>query len=239
MVKITKKKQQIIKNINFKKEYNIEDAINLMKHYKNKKFNESVDVCINLGIDPKKTDQNIRGITVLPHGIGRNIKIAVFTQGDNIEQAMKNGADIVGGSEIIPKLKNKKNHFDIVIASPDTMHIVSKLGPILGPKGIMPNPKTGTITENIAKTVKKFKKGPVRYKNDKNGIIHVTIGKINFTNLQLKNNFSALMNEIKKLKPKNSKGTFIKKIFLSTTMGFGIMINIENINKIQQKISPK
>lgn len=229
MIKITKKKQNLKKKINLKKEYNIIEAIQILQKYQTKNFIESIDVSINLGIDPKKTEQNIRGTTVLPHGLGKNIKIAVFTQGENIKIAQENGAELVGGLDIVPILKNKKNDYDIIIASPDTMHIVSTLGPILGPRGLMPNPKTGTITNDIGDTVKKFKKGNIRYKNDKNGIIHTTIGKINFQNNHIKENLIQLINEIKKIKPKHSKGNFIKKLVLSTTMGCGITIDLNNI----------
>ncbi|QCI25841.1 50S ribosomal protein L1 [Buchnera aphidicola] len=228
MKKITKKKE--IKNkINLNKEYSLEEAIEILKKYQKKNFIESVDISIHVNIDPKKTEQNIRGTTVLPHGLGKKIKIVVFTQGSNIQIAKENGADLVGGIEIAEILKNKKNKYDVVIASPDTMHIVSTLGPILGPKGLMPNPKTGTITENIESAVKKFKKGNIRYKNDKYGIIHTSIGKINFQKNYIQENFTALMYDIKKNKPTTTKGQFIQKIFLSTTMGCGIMIALNSI----------
>ncbi|WP_343128221.1 50S ribosomal protein L1 [Buchnera aphidicola (Takecallis taiwana)] len=229
MIKITKKKQIIYKKINLNQEYNIVQAITILKKYKTHKFIESIDIAMNLGIDPKKTEQTIRGATILPHGLGKNIKIAVFTQGENIQIARNNGANIAGNEDIIPILKNKKNNFDIVIASPDTMHIVSKLGPILGPRGLMPNLKTGTITENIGTAVKNAKKGNIRYKNDKNGIIHTTIGKINFSDNQIHENIKQFITEIKKLKPKNLKGNFIKKMTLSTTMGCGIIIDLNSI----------
>lgn len=229
MIKITKKKQILTKKINLNQEYNIKQAIKILKKYQTNNFIESIDISMNLGIDPKKTEQTIRGATILPHGLGKNIKIAVFTQGKNIEIAKKHGANIAGGLDIVPILKNKKHGFDIVIASPDTMHIVSTLGPILGPRGLMPNLKTGTITENIETAVKNAKKGNIRYKNDKNGIIHATIGKINFTNDQIHENLKTLITEIKKLKPKNSKGNFIKKLVLSTTMGCGIIIELSSI----------
>lgn len=225
MIKITKKKKIIHKAITLTKEYNLEDAVNILKKYQSKKFIESVDIAINLNINPKKTEQNIRGTTVLPHGIGKEIKIAVFTHGDNIIKAKENGADLVGGSEILETIKNKKNNFDIIIASPESMKIVSTLGPILGPRGLMPNPKTGTVTNDIVKTVKNFKKGQIQYKNDKNGIIHTTIGKVNFSNIHLRENFLAFIHELNKLKPKTSKGLLIKKIVLSTTMGIGLTIS--------------
>ncbi|CAL4317987.1 50S ribosomal protein L1 [Buchnera aphidicola (Pterocallis alni)] len=229
MPKISKKIKQIKKEINLHKEYTINSALNLLKKFQSTKFTESVDVSIHLGINPKKTDQNIRGSTILPNGTGKKIKIAVFTQGENIKIAKKYGAEIAGGAEIIHYFKNKKKIFDIIISSPDTMHIVSKLGPILGPKGLMPNPKTGTITSNIKEAVKNAKKGQITYKNDKNGILNTAIGKINFTNQQLKENIIQLLIELKKLKPSTSKGIFIKKLILSTTMGCGIIIKINSI----------
>ncbi|CAL4041937.1 50S ribosomal protein L1 [Buchnera aphidicola (Takecallis arundicolens)] len=229
MIKITKRKQILIKKINLNQEYNIKKAIKILKKYQTNNFVESIDVSMNLGIDPKKTEQTIRGATILPHGLGKKIKIAVFTQGKNIEIAKQYGADIAGSLDIVSILKNKKNSFDVIIASPDTMHIVSTLGPILGPRGLMPNIKTGTITEDIKTAVKNAKKGNIRYKNDKNGIIHTTIGKINFTDDQIYDNLKTLITEIKKLKPKNSKGNFIKKLILSSTMGCGIIIDLNSV----------
>lgn len=229
MPKISKKIKQIKKEINLQKEYKINSALNLLKKFQSTKFTESVDVSIHLGINPKKTDQNIRGSTILPNGTGKTIKIAVFTQGENIKIAKKYGAEIAGGVDIIHHFKDKKKIFDIIISSPDTMHIVSTLGPILGPKGLMPNPKTGTITPNIKEAVKNAKKGQITYKNDKNGILNTAVGKINFTNQQLQENIMQLLTELKKLKPSTSKGIFIKKLILSTTMGFGIIIKINSI----------
>ncbi|CAL4041980.1 50S ribosomal protein L1 [Buchnera aphidicola (Phyllaphis fagi)] len=232
MVKITKKIKNVKNKIDLKKTYKIYNAINLLKKFSTKNFIESLDVAINLGIDAKKSDQNIRGFTILPHGIGRKIKIAVFTQGENIKKATDNGADIAGSYELIDYFKNnKKSHFDVVIASPDSMNIIGKLGPILGPKGLMPNPKTGTITSNIVEAINNAKKGQIRYKNDKNGIIHTTIGKINFSNQQLQENLTQLLESLYKLKPIKSKGTFFKKITLSTTMGIGLLIQKDSINE--------
>ncbi|CAL4318014.1 50S ribosomal protein L1 [Buchnera aphidicola] len=228
-----------IKNINSnmqnKKKYNLEDGINLLKKNQKKTFIESIDIAINLGINPKKSDQNIRGSTILPHGIGREIKVAVFTQGDNIKLAKKYGANLAGGEELIQTFKKDDINFDIILASPDIMKSVGKLGPMLGPKGLMPNPKLGTITENITKAVKNAKKGQIQYKNDKNGIIHSTIGKINFSNKKIKENLINLLQSLEKLKPIKLKGTFIKQVVLSTTMGIGIPIEISTINEIIEK----
>ncbi|WP_343182560.1 50S ribosomal protein L1 [Buchnera aphidicola] len=229
MTKYIKKKKNKNQTINIQKEYNFHQAINILRKNQNKKFIESVDIAINLNIDAKQSSQNIKGITILPHGIGKKMKIAVLTQGDNIQKAIKYGAYIAGGEEIINQLKDKKNNFNTIIASPDMMNLITKLGPILGPRGLLPNPKTGTVTNNIKETVKNFYQGHVRYKNEKNGIIHTTIGKINFSNEQLQKNLIAIIIDLNKLKPKNIKGDLIKKITLSTTMGVGIKTEINSI----------
>ncbi|WP_343192202.1 50S ribosomal protein L1 [Buchnera aphidicola] len=225
MPKLTKRMLLIKNKTKLKKQYNINESILLLKEFAIKTFNESIDVSIQLGIDAKKSDQNIRGTTILPHGIGKTIKTAVFAQGDNIKLAKSAGADFIGMENLVDLIKNKKIIFDVVIASPDTMPIVSKLGSILGPKGLMPNPKLGTVTDNIYQTVKNIKTGQIRYKNDKNGIIHTTIGKINFPQQNIQENLNALLVSLKKNKPSHSKGVFIKKITLSTTMGAGLTID--------------
>ncbi|CAL4317930.1 50S ribosomal protein L1 [Buchnera aphidicola] len=233
MIKKTKKKNLMNKNINKHKEYNMYEAIEILKQNQSKNFIESVDIAINLSINPKKSEQSVRGSTVLPHGIGRKIKVAVFAQGENIQKAKKYGADLAGGNEIIEHFKNKKNNFDIVLATPEIMPMIGKLGPILGPKGLMPNPKTGTITNNLKEAIFNAKKGKIKYKNDKNGIIHTTIGKINFSNEYLYNNLNQLIVELNKIKPMHSKGNFIKKIVISTTMGIGLKITNY---KLQEKL---
>ncbi|URJ29852.1 50S ribosomal protein L1 [Blochmannia endosymbiont of Camponotus sp.] len=206
-------------------QYSAINGLQLLKKITKVKFIESVDVAINLGIDARKSDQNVRSHVILPHGIGRDIHIAVFTQGDNILLAKNAGADLVGLNDLSDKIKTGKYRLDVVIASPDVMHIVSKLGPILGPKGLMPNLKMGTISNNIEESVKNIKLGQIRYKNDKNGIIHSTIGKINFDVIKLKENLEALIVSLKQAKPVMFKGTYIKKITLSTTMSKSISID--------------
>ncbi|CUR53814.1 50S ribosomal protein L1 [Serratia symbiotica] len=225
MVKLTKRMRFIRNKVDKTKSYNIVDAIILLKELTIVKFIESVDVSINLGIDSRKSDQNIRGFTILPHGIGRNVRIAVFAQGMNAEIAKSSNAEIVGMEDLADIIKKGEINFDVVIASPDTMHIVSPLGQILGPRGLMPNPKVGTVTTNIAEAVKNAKSGQIRYRNDKDGIIHTSIGKINFELNKLKENLEYLLIALKKVKPSQSKGIYIKKVTLSTTMGAGIIID--------------
>ncbi|CAL4318040.1 50S ribosomal protein L1 [Buchnera aphidicola (Eriosoma lanigerum)] len=225
MKKITKRMKYIKNQINIKKIYNIDEAITLLKNVSSTKFIESVDIAVNLGIDPKKSDQNIRGSVVLPHGTGNVVRVAVFTQGDNINKAKQAGAELVGMNDLAEKIKSNGINFDVVIASPDAITVVSKLGSLLGPKGLMPNLKLGTVTEDISTAVHNAKSGQIRFRNDKNGILHTTIGKVNFSLLHLKNNFFIFLETLKKLKPSQSKGIFIKKIFLSTTMGGSINID--------------
>lgn len=229
--KLKNRIKKIRSEIDLKKSYKINNAIDLLKQTTKIKFVESIDVAINLSIDPRKSDQNIRGSTVLPHGIIKNIKIAVFAQGNNKELAKKAGADIVGMTSLYNIIKNNQINFDIVIASIDTMSLVSKLGQFLGPKGLMPNIKNGTVTNKIYEAVKNAKSGKqIRYKNDKNGIIHATIGKINFETIKIKENFECLIKTLKKTKPYSCKGTYLKKIFLSTTMGPGLLIDNSNFD---------
>ncbi|PLK58158.1 50S ribosomal protein L1 [Candidatus Palibaumannia cicadellinicola] len=225
MVKITNRMNMIRNQVNSAKQYNIFDAITLLKNISTVNFIESIDVAVRLGIDARKSDQNIRSATVLPHGIGRNVRVAVFTQGLNIIAAQSAGADIVGMNDLATQIKQGKLSFDVVIASPDAMSLVSELGHILGPRGMMPNPKVGTVTENIALTVKEIKAGQIRYHNDKNGIIHTTIGKIDFESDKLKENLEAFLIALKKDKPIQTKGVYIKKVCLSTTMGPGLTID--------------
>ncbi|WP_284443235.1 50S ribosomal protein L1 [Buchnera aphidicola] len=225
MNKTAKRIKNIKKDINFEKLYHIDDLINLLKKLSKVKFNESIDIAINLGIDSKKSDQNIRGSIVLPNGIGRFIRVAVFTQGNNVEIAKNAGAELIGMEDLAEKIKKEGVNFDVVIASPDAMKVVTQLGQILGPRNLMPNPKLGTVTTNIAEAIKNAKTGQVRYRNDKNGIIHATIGRINFNKNQIKENFNIFLEAIKKSKPPQSKGIYIKKIVLSTTMGIGLILD--------------
>lgn len=225
MSKLNKRMRNIREKVNTTQQYDINKAISLLKELTTTKFVESLDVAINLGIDARKSDQNVRGATVLPNGTGRLVRVAVFTHGINAEAAKVAGAELVGMEDLSDKIKSGEMAFDVVIASPDAMHVVTQLGQILGPRGLMPNPKIGTVTTNITEAIQKTKSGQIRYRNDKNGIIHSTIGKINFDSQKLKENLEALLIALKKSKPATSKGIFIKKISLSTTMGAGLTID--------------
>ncbi|MCJ2378755.1 50S ribosomal protein L1 [Vibrio sp. ZSDZ34] len=225
MAKLTKRMRVIRDKVEVTKEYDINEAVALLKELATAKFVESVDVAVNLGIDARKSDQNVRGATVLPHGTGREIRVAVFTQGANAEAAKEAGADIVGMEDLAEQVKKGEMNFDVVVASPDAMRVVGQLGTILGPRGLMPNPKVGTVTPNVAEAVKNAKAGQVRYRNDKNGIIHTTIGKVNFEANQLQENLEALLVALKKAKPSSAKGTFLKKVSISTTMGAGVSVD--------------
>lgn len=200
----------------------IKHAISNLKKNSRKTFIESFDVAIMLGINTKKTDQNIRGSTKLPHGTGKKITVAVFAHGKQAESAKEAGAEYIGMEDLLKKIKNNQIKFDVIVATPESMNMVSKIGSILGPKGLMPSYKLGTITENIFNIVKEIKNGQIRYKNDKNGIIHTSIGKTNFSKKKIKENLIHLINSLKKQKPSKSKGIYIKKIFLTTTMGKSI-----------------
>lgn len=225
MAKITKRMRVIRDKVDATKSYDINEAVALLKELATAKFVESVDVAVNLGIDARKSDQNVRGATVLPHGTGREIRVAVFTQGANAEAAKEAGADLIGMDDLADQVKKGIMDFDVVIASPDAMRVVGQLGTILGPRGLMPNPKVGTVTPNVAQAVKNAKAGQVRYRNDKNGIIHTTIGKVDFDAAQLKENLESLLVALKKAKPSSAKGVFIKKVSISTTMGAGVSLD--------------
>ncbi|MFA0539984.1 50S ribosomal protein L1 [Vibrio sp. 10N.222.52.B7] len=225
MAKLTKRMRVIRDKVDSTKEYEINEAVALLKELATAKFVESVDVAVNLGIDARKSDQNVRGATVLPHGTGRDIRVAVFTQGANAEAAKAAGADIVGMEDLAEQVKKGEMNFDVVVASPDAMRVVGQLGTILGPRGLMPNPKVGTVTPNVAEAVKNAKAGQVRYRNDKNGIIHTTIGKASFEASQLQENLEALLVALKKAKPSSAKGSYLKKVSISTTMGAGVAVD--------------
>ncbi|HCE4999892.1 50S ribosomal protein L1 [Vibrio parahaemolyticus] len=230
MAKLTKRMRVIREKVDVTKEYEINEAVALLQELATAKFVESVDVAVNLGIDARKSDQNVRGATVLPHGTGRDIRVAVFTQGANAEAAKEAGADIVGMEDLAEQVKKGEMNFDVVVASPDAMRVVGQLGTILGPRGLMPNPKVGTVTPNVAEAVKNAKAGQVRYRNDKNGIIHTTIGKASFSAEQIKENLEALLVALKKAKPSSAKGTFLKKVSISTTMGAGVAVDQASLN---------
>ncbi|MBL1378954.1 50S ribosomal protein L1 [Zobellella iuensis] len=230
MAKLTKRMRTIRERVNATKEYEINEAITLLKELATAKFVESIDVAVNLGIDARKSDQNVRGATVLPHGTGRDVRVAVFAQGANADAAKAAGADLVGMDDLAEQVKKGEMNFDVVIASPDAMRVVGQLGQILGPRGLMPNPKVGTVTPNVAEAVQNAKAGQVRYRNDKNGIIHTTIGKVDFDNDKLKGNLESLLAALKRAKPASSKGQFIKKVSLSTTMGAGVSIEQSSLD---------
>lgn len=225
MAKITKRQRAINEKVDSSKQYSIEDAVALLKELSNVKFAETVDVAISLGIDPRKSDQSVRGATTLPHGNGKSVRVAVFTQGANAEAAKAAGAEFVGMDELAAEIKSGKMDFDVVIASPDAMRVVGQLGQVLGPRGLMPNPKTGTVTPDVVTAVKNAKAGQVRYRAEKGGIVHGGLGKISFETIALKENLEALVNDLKKAKPATSKGIYLKKISLSTTMGPGLVID--------------
>lgn len=225
MAKLTKRMKAIREKVDANKEYEINEAVALLKELATAKFAESVDVAINLGIDARKSDQNVRGAAVLPNGTGKDVRVAVFTQGANAEAAKEAGADIVGMEDLAEQVKKGEMNFDVVVASPDAMRVVGQLGQILGPRGLMPNPKTGTVTPDVATAVKNAKSGQVQYRNDKNGIIHASIGKIAFEPAHIEENLNALIEALKKAKPSSAKGTYIKKVSLSTTMGAGVALD--------------
>ena len=212
------------------KKYLIEEALGELNSKASKKFTESLDVSINLGIDASKSDQNVRGASNLPHGNGKSFKVAVFADGDEATQAKEAGADKVGMEDLAEEIKAGNVDFDVVIATPDTMRVVSPLGQILGPKGLMPNPKSETVTKDIPNTVKNAKSGQIRYKSDKQGIIHARIGQIGYTEEQLKDNLEAFLTDVKKAKPTSAKGVYISKVTLSSTMGKGFEIDTAKLN---------
>jgi large subunit ribosomal protein L1 len=225
MTKLSKRARLIREKVDVLKEYDIAEAISLLKELATANFRESVDVAVNLGIDARKSDQNVRGATVLPNGTGRDVRVAVFTQGVNADKAKEAGADIVGMEDLAEQVKAGNMDFDVVIATPDAMRVVGQLGQILGPRGLMPNPKVGTVTPDVVTAVNNAKAGQIRYRNDKNGIIHTTIGKADFEDAKLQENLESLLEALKKAKPANAKGQYIKKISVSTTMGAGVTVS--------------
>ena len=212
------------------KAYPIDEAVGLVKEFAAAKFNESVDVAVNLGIDASKSDQQVRGSTVMPHGIGKSVRVAVFTSGKNQDAARAAGADIVGLEDLAEQVKAGKMDFDVVIASPDAMRIVGQLGQILGPRGLMPNPKVGTVSPDVAGAVKNAKSGQVRYRVDKAGIVHCTIGKAAFEPTALRENLQALINDLTRAKPASSKGIYLKRVALSSTMGPGVIVDHSSLD---------
>ncbi|MCY1501408.1 50S ribosomal protein L1 [compost metagenome] len=225
MAKLTKRQKAIAEKVEAGKQYAFEDAAKLLAELSTIKFKESVDISINLGVDPRKSDQVVRGATVLPNGTGKSVRVAVFTQGPAAEAALAAGADKVGMDELAAEMKAGDLSYDVVIASPDAMRVVGQLGQILGPRGLMPNPKVGTVTPDVATAVKNAKAGQVRFRTDKNGIIHASVGKIDFEPAKLKQNVEALLVDLKRLKPSSSKGIYVQRVTLSTTMGPGLQID--------------
>lgn len=225
MAKLTKKAKLIKSKVDSTKQYTVVEAVQLLKELGTAKFNEAIDVSVNLGVDPRKSDQNVRGATVLPNGTGKTVRVAVFTQGPNADAAKAAGADIVGMDDLGDLVKKGEMNFDVVIASPDAMRVVGQLGQILGPRGLMPNPKVGTVTPDVVTAVKNAKSGQVRYRTDKAGIIHCTLGKLTFDPAAIQGNLEALLSDLRKAKPASAKGVYIKKITLSSTMGPGLWLD--------------
>ena len=225
MAKLSKRSKAVAEKLQPGRQYAAEEAFALLKDVSSVKFDEAVDVSVNLGVDPRKSDQVVRGSTVLPHGTGKTVRVAVFAQGANAEAAKEAGADIVGFEDLAESIKNGEMNFDVVIASPDAMRVVGKLGQILGPRGLMPNPKVGTVTPDVAAAVKNAKAGQVRYRTDKGGIIHCTIGKVSFEPVKLRENLEALLADLTKAKPSAAKGIYMKKITVSSTMGPGLALD--------------
>lgn len=229
MAKLTKRAKLIREKVDAEKAYSVADAVALLSELSTVKFNESIEVAVNLGVDPRKSDQVVRSATVMPNGTGKDVRVAVFTQGANADAAKEAGADVVGMDELAAEMKGGDLSYDVVIASPDAMRVVGQLGQILGPRGLMPNPKVGTVTPDVANAVKNAKSGQVRYRTDKNGIIHAAIGKVDFSADAVKGNLEALVADLKKLKPSASKGVYLKKITLSSTMGPGLTIDVSDL----------
>lgn len=231
MAKVSKRLAALNAKVDREKLYPIDDAIALVKGSATAKFNESIDVAVNLGVDPRKSDQVVRGAVVLPKGTGKTVRVAVFTQGANAEAAKAAGADIVGFDDLAEQVKAGNINFDVVIASPDAMRVVGQLGQILGPRGLMPNPKVGTVTPNVAEAVKNAKAGQVQYRTDKAGIIHATIGRASFEVADLKENLAALVDALQKAKPAATKGIYLKKLAVSSTMGIGVRVDTASVQQ--------
>ena len=228
-MKKTKNNKNLIEKINTSKVYNPIEAIKILKENSYTKFEESIEIAINLGIDPNKTDQNIRGMINLPKGTGRNINVAVLTKGDKQNEAKEAGADLVGENDLIDSISSGKINFDLLIATPDMMPSIGKVAKILGPKGLMPNPKLGTVTQDLKTAIQNAKSGQVQYKNEKSGIVHAGIGKMNFNEDDLLDNLKAFFSAINKSKPDTVKGSFIKKVTIASTMGVGLEINVASL----------
>lgn len=230
MAKLTKRQKAIATQVEANKVYTLEEAVNLLNGLPAAKFKESLDVSVNLGVDPRKSDQVVRGATTLPAGTGKTVRVAVFAQGAAAEAAKAEGADIVGFDDLAESIQAGNLNFDVVIAAPDAMRVVGKLGTILGPRGLMPNPKVGTVTPDVAGAVRNAKAGQARYRVDKGGIIHAAIGQVGFEAAAIRQNLEALVSDLKKAKPATSKGIYIKKITLSSTMGPGLVVDVASVS---------
>ena len=230
MAKVSKRVQAFREKVDRTKAYALNDALALLKECATAKFNESVDVAVQLGVDPRKSDQVVRGSVVLPAGSGKTVRVAVFASGDKADAAKEAGADIVGLEDLAAQIKGGDLNFDVVIASPDTMRVVGQLGQILGPRGLMPNPKVGTVTPDVVAAVKNAKAGQVQYRTDRAGIIHATIGRRDFSDEALKTNLAAIMDALNRAKPASAKGTYIRRVSLSTTMGIGVRVDQSTIS---------
>ena len=235
MAKLTKKMKAIKAGVDSTKAYEINEAIALLKQFATAKFVESVDVAVNLGIDARKSDQNVRGATVLPHGTGRSVRVAVFAQGANAEAAKAAGAELVGMEDLADQIKKGEMNFDVVIASPDAMRVVGQLGQVLGPRGLMPNPKVGTVTPDVARAVNEIKAGKIEYRTDKAGIISCSIGKASFDDEKLLDNYRTIVDTIIKAKPVAAKGQYIKSVTLSATMGPGVPLNVFKLSNVTKE----
>tara|TARA_B110000014_G_C20116130_1_gene589566 strand:- start:1480 stop:2175 length:696 start_codon:yes stop_codon:yes gene_type:complete len=229
MAKMTRHRKIVEEKVDYERAYPIGEAVALLNEISGSKFNESLDISVNLGIDPKKSDQTVRGATSLPHGSGKEIRVAVFAQGDNADKAQEAGADVVGFEDLAEEIKKGELDFDVLIATPDSMRLVGQLGKVLGPRGLMPNPKTGTVTADVATAVSNAKSGQIQFRADRGGIVHGSVGKLGFDPLQVKENIEALISDLRKAKPASAKGVFLKKITLSSTMGPGLVIDEASI----------
>ena len=225
MAKLTKKQKLIAEKFDSEKFYALPDALEILSSVSSSKFKEALDVSVNLGVDPRKSDQVVRGATTLPHGTGKDVRVAVFAQGENAEKAQQAGADVVGFEDLGEEIKGGKIDFDVLIATPDAMRIVGQLGKVLGPRGLMPNPKTGTVTTDVEVAVKNSKSGQIQFRTDKAGLVHGRVGQLGFTAKQIKENIQALLVDLKKAKPAAAKGVYLKKLTLSSTMGPGLNID--------------
>ncbi len=230
MAKLTKRQKAMRAAVSSTKTYAIDEAITILKSFASAKFSESMDVAVNLGIDPRKSDQVVRGATVLPNGTGKTVRVAVFTQGSNADKAREAGAEFVGMEDLAEQVKGGMMDFDVVIASPDAMRVVGALGTVLGPRGLMPNPKVGTVTPDVANAVKNAKAGQVRFRADKGGVVHTTIGKLAFEPNALKENLVALLSDLQKAKPAAAKGVYMKKVTISSTQGPGVTVDMNSVS---------